>query len=199
MAGGIRLNGGAAAWVALAALMGAGAIIGQALPPGLLEWQPGAAAAEPWRAWSAAIVHCSAAHLAVNLAGAVVVGAFGAAARVAPAAALAWLAAWPIGHLALLVQPQLLYYGGLSGVLHAGVAVAAVFAAAGGPGRGAGAMVLAGLALKILLEVPWGPALRDDTTLDIAVAPLAHATGALAGAAAAGAACALGYHRRPGR
>lgn len=199
MAGRVRLNRGIAAWLALAALLAAGAITGQFLPPGLLDWQPGAAANEPWRAWSAAFVHGSTAHLAVNLAGAVVVGAFGAAARVPPAATLAWLAAWPVGHLALLVQPQLLHYGGLSGVLHAGVAVAAVFVAAGGPGRGAGAAVLAGLAIKILLEAPWGPALRDDATLGIAVAPLAHATGALAGAVAAGAACALGYHRRPGR
>ena len=75
MAGGLRLNGGAAAWVALAALLGAGAIVGQAVPPGLLDWQPGAAAAEPWRAWSAAFVHGSAAHLAVTLAGAMVVAA----------------------------------------------------------------------------------------------------------------------------
>jgi len=79
------------------------------------------------------------------------------------------------------------------------VAVAAVFAAAGGPARGAGAALLAGLALKIVLEAPWEPTLRDDAMLGIAVAPLAHATGALAGAAAAAAACALGYHRRPGR
>ena len=44
----------------------------------------------------------------------------------ASAAALAWALAWPLTHLALLAEPALLRYGGLSGVLRAGAAVAAV-------------------------------------------------------------------------
>ena len=53
--------------------------------------------------------------------------------------------------------------------------------------RGLGAAIAAGLLIKIILEEPWGPALRAPAGLlsggwDIATAPLAHATGALAGA-----------------
>jgi hypothetical protein len=41
------------------------------------------------------------------------------------------------------------------------------------------------VAVKLLIEAPWGPALRHPPDWDIAIAPLAHATGAIAGLAAA--------------
>jgi hypothetical protein len=47
--------------------------------------------------------------------------------------------------------------------------------------RGVAAAVLAGLLVKLLLEEPWGPPLRHGGGWDIATAPLAHATGAVAG------------------
>ena len=42
-------------------------------------------------------------------------------------------------------------------------------------------MVFSGLVIKLWTEQPWGPPLRHTAEWDIAVAPLAHATGALAG------------------
>ena len=39
--------------------------------------------------------------------------------------------------------------------------------------------------LKVLGETPWGPALRHPEGWGIAVAPIAHATGAVAGAVCA--------------
>jgi hypothetical protein len=42
-------------------------------------------------------------------------------------------------------------------------------------------MVLTGLVVKLLLEEPWGPALRHGGGWDIATAPIAHTTGAVAG------------------
>ncbi|HEY2925743.1 MAG TPA: hypothetical protein VGJ65_02660, partial [Albitalea sp.] len=54
--------------------------------------------------------------------------------------------------------------------------------------------IAAGLALKVVSESPWGAPLRHPPGWDIAVAPLAHASGALAGALCAGVAEAL--HRR---
>lgn len=57
-------------------------------------------------------------------------------------------------------------------------------------------MVLGGLLLKIAPEAPWDPLLRDDALTGVAVAPIAHATGAVAGVAAAVVACLLGYRRR---
>ena len=38
----------------------------------------------------------------------------------------AWACAWPLTQLGLLVRPDLLHYGGLSGVLHAGAAIVAL-------------------------------------------------------------------------
>ncbi len=94
-----------------------------------LEWRPAIGASQPWRWWTAAWVHWSGPHLAVNLIGAGVVGFVGWRARMPRGAALAWFIAWPLTH-ALMGMPEaatvartLQHYGGLSGVLHAGVIV----------------------------------------------------------------------------
>ncbi|HWH83686.1 MAG TPA: rhomboid family intramembrane serine protease, partial [Burkholderiaceae bacterium] len=142
------------------------------------------AAHEPWRAVSAIGVHYSAQHLAANLAGAAVVAGFGAVAALPARCAGAWLAAWPLTQFGLLARPDLAHYGGLSGVLHAGVAIAALFLIARGTRaqRGLGAAVLAGVGLKLVAEAPWGAALRAVPGWDIAVAPFAHVSGVVAGA-----------------
>jgi rhomboid family GlyGly-CTERM serine protease len=175
------------AWSCIAALGAAGSVAGWWLPAAWLDWQPALAASQPWRWWTAAFVHWSPLHLAANLAGCAVVAAFGWAARVPRRAAWAWVLSWPLAQGALLLQPALAHYGGLSGVLHAGVAVAAMALVLDGRGRARaiGAAVLAGLALKIVLERPWAGPLAQPAGWDIAVAPLAHAAGALAGVACA--------------
>ena len=181
----------------LALLLGFGSVLAWWLPAAWLDWQPELAGSEPWRAWSAAWVHWSGLHLGANLAGLAVVAALGWVARLPLAAALAWALAWPLTQAGLLWRPELAHYGGLSGVLHAGIAVAAVWLLLA-PLRAAdpqvarqqrriGAGIAAGLLLKIGLEQPWGELLRRPADWDIAIAPLAHATGALAGAL-----CALG-------
>ncbi|HSW07889.1 rhombosortase [Aquabacterium sp.] len=154
------------------------------MPTARLDWQPGLAAGQPWRWWTAAFVHWSALHLGANLLGLVLVALLGAAAACRGRAVAAWLLAWPLTHLGLLLQPALRHYGGLSGVLHAGVAVAAVALLRQGarPRRWIGIALLAGLLLKVLLESPWLGPLRHVAGWDIPIAPLAHATGALAGA-----------------
>lgn len=168
----------------MAALLGAGSVLAWFAPATALDWQPRLAAHEPWRAWTAAFVHWSPGHLLANLAGLLVVAAFGVVGHVTLRCALAWLLAWPLTHAALLLQPGLAHYGGLSGALHAGVAVAAlqVVRSQRGRQRAIGALVLAGLALKIVLEAPWASTLVHPRDWNIAVAPLAHAAGALSGA-----------------
>jgi rhomboid family GlyGly-CTERM serine protease len=175
-------------WEVLAMLLGVGALLGGWAPASTLDWQPGLVASEPWRAWSAAFVHWSAWHLGVNLLGCALVGALGRAAALPVRATLAWCLAWPLGHLGLLTEPGLAHYGGLSGVLHAGVAVAGCWlaVAARGRPRAIGLAMLTGLAIKIVLEDPFGEPLVHPGGWDIAIAPRAHATGALAGAVAAG-------------
>lgn len=174
------------------------ALAGWVLPASWLDWQPALAWREPWRWWTAAAVHWSAMHLLANLAGCAVLAAFGTAARLPRRAAVAWALAWPLTHGALLLQPALAHYGGLSGVLHAGVAVAALHLLARGEGRReggregwregwcdrrrlVGAAVLGALAFKLVRERPWAGPLAYPDGWDIALAPLAHLTGALAG------------------
>jgi rhomboid family GlyGly-CTERM serine protease len=181
------------AWATFAAVLLAASALAWWLPANLLDWQPALARSEPWRAWSSAFVHWSELHLGANALGAAVVAAFGLAARLPLRATSAWFVAWPLTQWGLLLQPGLLHFGGLSGVLHAGVAVAALWLLVTGQGRrrGIGAAVAAGLLLKVLLEEPWGPPLRHGGGWDIATAPLAHATGALAGVLCAGLALVL--------
>lgn len=183
----------------LAAFAAAGALIAQRIPAAAIDWQPAFAFTQPWRWFTAAFVHWSALHLGANLAGAAVLAVFGRAAALPARATLAWALAWPLTHGAMLGQPALAHYGGLSGVLHAGVAIAATTLASQATGRRRriGLAVLAGLALKIVLERPWTGTLTQPPGWDIAVAPLAHAAGALAGLACA-LACGLGPRRPTG-
>jgi rhomboid family GlyGly-CTERM serine protease len=174
---------GAWAWVALAAVLAAGALLGQRVEPTAIDWQPSLAVREPWRALSALGVHYSALHLRANLAGTLLVAALGVAAQLTRRAAAAWALACPLTQLALLAQPALLHYGGLSGVLHAGVAVVGMELLIGARGarRVIGEALLVGLALKVGLETPWHGPLSHPPGWDIAVAPFAHATGLVTG------------------
>jgi rhomboid family GlyGly-CTERM serine protease len=180
----------ARAWACLAIGLALGALAAWALPREGLDWQPALAFSEPWRLWSAAFVHLSPLHLQANLLGCAVVGAFGVAAGLPQRASWAWFLAWPLTHAALALQPlllpqqpPLLNYGGLSGVLHAGVAIAALHVAAlqPSPRRWVGVAVLAGLAAKLVLEQAWAGPTQAVAGWDFRVATLAHLTGSLAG------------------
>lgn len=178
-----RLAPGSRGWLALSAVLAAGALLLWSAPREALDWHPAQALDAPWRLWSAAFVHLSTLHLAANLLGCIVVAAFGLAARVPPRAAIAWLAAWPLTHAALALQPRLVSYGGLSGVLHAGVAIAAwhLLRHERGRRRAIGAAVMLGLVVKLLLERPWAAPTQALPGWDFAVAPVAHVSGAAAG------------------
>ncbi|NML16236.1 rhomboid family intramembrane serine protease [Azohydromonas caseinilytica] len=182
---------GSRAWLALCALLAAGAVAAFLLPApvALLDGQPDRWLREPWRLWTAAWVHWTPLHLAANVAGVVVLALYGQAAALRRAHALAWFIAWPLTHWALALWalrglPGLAHYGGLSGVLHAGVAVASTaLLARPGLQRAVGAAVWAGLLLKLGWEtagLPGSPGARPGGW-DFAVATQAHAAGALAG------------------
>ncbi len=267
-----RIDG--TAWVALSGLLCLGALVVSAIcaegggaPASAplaraLDWQAALGLSQPWRLWTAAWVHWSPAHLAVNLAGGAVVAFVGWRARLEPAAAWAWFAAWPLTQVAMAalgasrVAAAMPHYGGLSGVLHAGVVVLGLslawplarararradapaapartdagFAATrasviepsritegpwamtemgavtalpmstldqppAGPvvqderplrERWIGVAIVAGTLVKVLCEAPWDLAPRASDTLGIAVAPVAHACGIVAGVAAWG-------------
>ena len=156
------------------------------LAPRLLDAQPGLVWSEPWRCWSAAWVHWSALHLGANTVGTLLLAALGWTARVPLRAVWAWALAWPLVAPAITVlQPALAHYGGLSGVLHAGVAVVALWLlgqpAAARRERLVGLALLAGLLAKLISERFWQLDLRYGGGWDIAVVPLAHAVGVASG------------------
>ena len=184
-------------WRLLSVSLAILAMLGWGIEPGLLDWQPTLLLTQPWRLFSAVGVHYSAAHLLLNLAGLAGVAALGAVARIDSALAWAWVVAWPLTQLGLLVDPELVHYGGLSGVLHAGVAIVAIhlLRRAASRGRRIGVAILLGLALKVGLEFPWSPP-AFHATLQIMVTPLAHVSGLVAGLVCGGAVHLLGRRRR---
>jgi rhomboid family GlyGly-CTERM serine protease len=154
------------------------------LPGTALDWQPTLAWSQPWRWVTAAWVHWSPRHLQMNVAGCAALALLGWRAGLGPRAVAAWALAWPLTQLGLLAQPALRHYGGLSGVLHAAAAITAcsLLARRGdGRARGIGGLLALGLLAKILWEAPWGAATRLVEGWDFAVAPVAHASGTLAG------------------
>ncbi len=179
----LPLATGPRAWPLFTATLCAASLLAWWLPAQALDWQPQLAAQQPWRAFTAAWVHWSPLHLGANLLAAAVVAAYGWAARVPGRYTLAWVLAWPLTQLALLARPELAHYGGLSGVLHGGVAITCAWLLLGCKGwaRAIGAGVALGLVIKLASEQPLGSALRHSAEWDIAVVPLAHTTGALAG------------------
>jgi rhomboid family GlyGly-CTERM serine protease len=186
VAPGLRLSlrhGGSRTWLLTCLLLGVGALVGATLDADVLDWQPIVAWREPWRWWTAAFVHLSGGHLAANLVGLAIVGVFGLAAGCGRREAAAWTVAWPLTHLGLLMRPGLLHYGGLSGVLHAGVVIAALCVLLNEQGRRRwiAAAVLAGLVLKLWSEQPWLATVQHWPGWDIPVAPWAHVCGVAAG------------------
>ncbi len=186
------------AWGSVAAALAIAATLGRFVPAGAIDWQPALAGQQPWRAWSAAGVHYSRLHLVANAAGLVGVALLGTVGRLPPRSALAWGLAWPLTHVGLLLQPELTHAGGLSGVLHAGVAAAALHlvGARAGRERLIGAALLAGLFTKVLAEAPWGVPLRYPAGWDIAVAPAIHASGLASGIVCAAALECVAAQRR---
>jgi len=167
-----------------------------------LLWQPD----KPWRAFTAPFAHLSFLHLIANLTGCVVVGVLGQMAQCPPRMSGAWLLAWPLTQWGLLLRPDLIRYGGLSGLLHAGVAIIIVALLTRGGAQHArerriGLALFAGLLLKLWVDEPFGPAAQTREGWDMAIAPFAHLSGAFSGAICGGVAALWGarVRRNPGR
>lgn len=138
----------------------------------------------PLNYWTCAWLHANSRHLLANLAGLALVMLLGWTWRLPSHSALAWALAWPLTHLALLLDPRLDTYYGLSGVLHAGVGVIGVsLITHARPTQGW--LLLLGLLAKCGLENPQLNATVVRPDLGMTVAPLAHLAGALVGLALA--------------
>lgn len=137
-----------------------------------------------WSWWTTAWLHGSDRHLQQNLIGTGFVLLLGSTPHARLSCAVAWLMAWPLTHLLMLLQPGLDSYVGLSGVLHAGLAVWCMHQITQTETAGfkwMGWIVLAGMICKIFMENPWQRALIQPTGSDITVAPWAHLSGLFSG------------------
>jgi membrane associated rhomboid family serine protease len=138
-----------------------------------------------WAPITAAWQHASPAHLRGNLAAAAILGLMGWLLRARGPDALAWLLAWPLLHLGLMLDARLTWYAGASGVLHAGVGVLIVTSWHTTSRTGA-AMVLLLVLAKLCLDVLAGYPLGHRAGLGVSVAPLSHILGTLLGLFLAG-------------
>jgi len=142
----------------------------------------------PWVWWSAAWLHGSERHLAFNVVGLALLALMGWRTRVGTSWALMLLLAWPMTHLALLLDPRLMHYMGASAVLHAGL-VLWLFAAR----PAIGTRVFAAMVFLVLVKVAWeatsslggGPTLIRPGA-DLPLAPWAHVSGVTVGLLLAG-------------
>jgi hypothetical protein len=172
-----------------------------------LDLQPSLGLSQPWRWLTAAWVHWGTTHMTINIIGAGALAWLGWAACMSRAAALAWLIAWPLTQLLLLglmgmgpdawaalgFSPNVAnalttvpaHYGGLSGVLHAGASIVALWLILTNHDikRWAGGLLLAVLVAKLGWELAH-PArllgvLGDGSSITSVSA--AHVAGVLAG------------------
>jgi hypothetical protein len=116
-------------WLLLCALHAVASMLPWWAREGMVDafiWRADGWTTQPWTLWTSAWVHLNTPQLIVNQIALGALTAFAWVIRPNWTCTLAWLLAWPLGQLSLLWWPQIGYAVGLSGVLHAGVAVLAV-------------------------------------------------------------------------
>lgn len=152
----------------------------------VLVWHAGTWLQHPWTLWTSAWVHLSPVHLIGNLLALGGVAAAGWVLRPDARCTVAWLLAWPLTQLSLLLWPEVDYAAGLSGLMHAGVLLLAVLLALGRfpsvrGARGWGLLLTAGASTKVVLERGWTQPLVWQADTGIQVVLAAHVTGAFWG------------------
>ena len=183
---------GLLAWMLVALLLGGPAAwLGWTEPATHIAWllHPSAGFSHNpiYSYWSCAWVHSNTQHLHLNLAGLILLVALAWVFKLPARSALAWLAAWPLTHVALLLDPRLESYWGLSGALHAGMAVLATTLIVARPTDGTppsrtlGWLLMLGLVAKSCLENPHLAPIVHRPELSMNVAPLAHLAGIATG------------------
>lgn len=176
----------------LSATVGLYAVVGAIMalelfqPGGLLEYRRALLASEPWRLFTAHFVHLSFLHALLNGIALLLLDRLFAD-RLRPRELFGMLAVTPvlISLAFWLLLPELQWYRGLSGVLHAIYFAGCVLwlAQAAGRARWLPIAALLGGTAKVLFEQPWDASFPVHEVLRVAVVPQAHLVGAIIGAA----------------
>jgi len=162
----------------------------------LLEYRRSLLGAEPWRLLSAHLVHLSLIHALLNGVALLLLGRlFETRLRAGEVWLVLGTAPILISLVFWIAMPELVWYRGLSGVLHALYFAGCVvwLAEARGRSRWWPLAALAAGALKVLLEQPWDASFPFQEWLGAPVVPQAHLIGALIGGAAG---LGFGFRRR---
>jgi len=167
------------------------ALLLQAVDAGaLLEYRRGLLVAQPWRLMSCHLVHINWMHALVNCVALVIVARlFAPELSALRQVAVLVVAAFVVGSGLAWFYPAVLWYRGLSGILHAlffAGAVTWLVASLRAQLRSAGsivvpALLVAGGWIKVAIEQPAGGTLPQADWLGAAVVPQAHLLGAACG------------------
>lgn len=156
------------------------------LPAESFEYRRVLTAREPWRLFTGHFVHLGFVHALLNCVALVLLGRLFAD-RLKPPVFFGILAAAPvlISLLFLATLPELHWYRGLSGALHALFFAGCVvwIGTTAGRARWLPVAALIGGTVKVLFEQPWDGSFPVHEVLRVAVVPQAHLIGAIVGTA----------------
>ncbi len=176
------------AWLVVCCVHGVSSMLlwwAQAGAVAALTWRADHWDDHPWTLWTSAWVHLNTPHLIGNQLALGALTAFAWLVRPNLRCTMAWVAAWPLAQISLLLWPQIGYAVGLSGVLHAGAMVLAVqlmFKRI--PIRKArrwGALLAIGVLVKTAMERAWQNPVVWDRANDMSVVQAAHLSGVVWG------------------
>jgi hypothetical protein len=154
-----------------------------------LTWHYDTVWSMPWTLWTSAWVHVNPPHLIFSQMGLGLLVALAWVLRPPWISTWAWLLSWPLAQACLVWWPQIGYAAGLSGLMHAGVAVLAVHLLMGlvriPKGRRWGSLLLLALLVKLAMERGWAHPVVWDGGTELSVVQALNLTSALWGAALA--------------
>lgn len=146
-----------------------------------LTWRAGTWTQHPWTLWTSAWVHLGTPHLIGNLLTLAAYLTIGWVVRPDGRCTLAWLLAWPLVQLSLLLWPEVRQVVGLSGLLHAGALVVAMHLVLRRlpiqRARFWGVLLAVAVLSKVALEEAWQRPVVWDGTHELFVVQVAHLAG----------------------
>lgn len=169
-------------WVALCSLLAVGSVLVWALDAGYqLGWQAATWRQTPWTLWTAPLLHLSAIHMLGNLLALAALAVLGVVIPLGTRAALALFLAWPLSTASVMAWPEVTRYVGLSGLIHAGVAIVWLHARQAPVAQRWSPLLLAALLLKLVTEQAWVYPVSFDPYWNINVVSAGHLGGAVVG------------------